>query len=84
MMCPNCGCWSTVIETREKTDGSKRRRRECPECGHRFSTIEQIIGEDENHAEKIKSDEPAVQRSQRKQRVKPLSMSELRIALRVR
>lgn len=84
MMCPNCGCWSTVLETREKTDGSKRRRRECPECGHRFSTIEQIIREDEKYAEKTKPDEPAVQRCKQRSKSKPYSVSELRIALRLR
>lgn len=84
MMCPNCGCWSTVIETREKTNGSKRRRRECPECGHRFSTIEQIIEEDENHAEKNEPVDSAVQRREKQPRAKSYSVSELRIALRIR
>ena len=84
MMCPNCGCWSTVIETREKGDGNKRRRRECPECGHRFSTIEQIIGEDENHAEKNEPVDSAMQRREKQPRAKPYGLSELRIALRIR
>lgn len=84
MMCPNCGCWSTVIETREKPDGKKRRRRECPECGHRFSTIEQIIGEDDNHAKTTVPDNEPVQRSKKQPRATPYSLSELRIALRIR
>ena len=84
MMCPHCGRWSTVIETREKTNGSKRRRRECPECGYRFSTIEQIIGEDENHAEKNEPIDSAVQRRKKQPRAKPYGLSELRIALRIR
>lgn len=84
MMCPNCGCWSTVIETREKADGNKRRRRECPECGHRFSTIEQIIGEDGNHAEKNEPVDSAMQRRKKQTRAKPYGLSELRIALRIR
>lgn len=84
MMCPNCGCWSAVIRTRETPGNGKRRRRECPECGYRFSTIEQIIREDENHAEKAKPDKPAVQRCSKRSKSKPYSMSELRIALRIR
>lgn len=40
MDCPNCGRMATkVIESRQKLDGTCRRRRQC-ECGHRFSTIE--------------------------------------------
>ena len=31
-----------MMETRDKTDGSVRRRRECLDCGMLFSTIETI------------------------------------------
>lgn len=44
MKCPKCGCKeSKVVDTRPTDDGFKiRRRRECIECGHRFTTYEQI------------------------------------------
>lgn len=44
MKCPKCGCSeSKVIDTRPTDDGFKiRRRRECMECGYRFTTYEKI------------------------------------------
>lgn len=44
MKCPQCGHEnSKVIESREGGDGdSIRRRRECLECQHRFTTYERI------------------------------------------
>ncbi|MDF2676169.1 MAG: nrdR [Bacillota bacterium] len=44
MKCPKCNCHeSKVIDTRSTDDGFKiRRRRECIECGHRFTTYEKI------------------------------------------
>jgi transcriptional repressor NrdR len=44
MKCPFCGASSTyirVIDTREVTDGI-RRRRECEQCKQRFTTYERI------------------------------------------
>lgn len=44
MKCPFCGAASShirVIDTREVTDGI-RRRRECDQCGQRFTTYERI------------------------------------------
>ena len=43
MHCPFCSHDDTrVIDSRVAEDGSSiRRRRECPECGGRFSTVEQ-------------------------------------------
>jgi len=48
MRCPKCSSTDTkVLETRTgKASASIRRRRECIECGHRFSTIEEILRED--------------------------------------
>lgn len=42
MKCPNCGCEdSKVIDSRPvEENNSIRRRRECLECGHRFTTYE--------------------------------------------
>lgn len=39
--CPNCGEYNVkVIDCRETEDGTFRRRRECLDCGHRFTTFE--------------------------------------------
>ena len=42
MLCPNCGCReSKVIDSRSFQDGTSiKRRRECLECGTRFTTFE--------------------------------------------
>lgn len=47
MRCPKCGSeLDKVIDSRASKDGSTiRRRRECLECSHRFSTTEQILRE---------------------------------------
>ncbi len=44
MHCPSCRCEDTrVIDTRVIEDGATiRRRRQCPKCEFRFSTIEEI------------------------------------------
>lgn len=40
MQCPKCRYSNTqVLDTRDSVDGV-RRRRECPECKHRFTTYE--------------------------------------------
>ena len=44
MKCPSCGYFdSKVIDSRPSADGSNiRRRRECLECQHRFTTFETV------------------------------------------
>jgi len=44
MRCSKCGTLEDrVIDSRESKDGSTiRRRRECLDCGHRFTTYEQL------------------------------------------
>jgi transcriptional repressor NrdR len=44
MKCHHCGsCENKVIESRDVADGEAvRRRRECLNCGHRFTTYERI------------------------------------------
>ncbi len=48
MRCPKCGANNDkVIDSRcVKDDSGVRRRRECLECGNRFTTIESIIPEE--------------------------------------
>ena len=47
MRCPKCtSIEDTVIDSRISKEGSSiRRRRECLECGHRYSTTEFIVRE---------------------------------------
>lgn len=41
MKCPFCGCTKTnVIVTGKDDEGKLQRRRECPDCGKRFTTYE--------------------------------------------
>lgn len=44
MRCPKCGCLEDkVIDSRASKEGATiRRRRECLECSHRFTTYEQV------------------------------------------
>ena len=48
MRCPKCcSVENRVVDSRPtKTGSSIRRRRECDDCSHRFSTLEDIIRED--------------------------------------
>lgn len=39
MTCPVCGGETKITDSRGEVD-AVRRRRECCECGHRFSTLE--------------------------------------------
>ena len=44
MKCPKCSCADTKVkDTRNVAGVQRRRRRECPECNHRFTTTE-IVG----------------------------------------
>lgn len=44
MRCPKCGCLDDkVIDSRSSREGATiRRRRECLDCAHRFTTYEEI------------------------------------------
>jgi transcriptional repressor NrdR len=44
MRCPKCGCQDDkVIDSRASREGATiRRRRECNQCGYRFTTYEEI------------------------------------------
>ena len=45
MRCPRCACQDDkVVDSRATKEGAGvRRRRECLNCGHRFTTYEEII-----------------------------------------
>lgn len=45
MLCPYCGVdnASKVVDTTHEKEGGTRRRRECKNCGKRYSTFEQPI-----------------------------------------
>ncbi|HEY1238848.1 MAG TPA: ATP cone domain-containing protein [Solirubrobacterales bacterium] len=45
MNCPRCDSPTRTLETRRVPDGAVRRRRECTECGHRFTTYERAVPE---------------------------------------
>ena len=46
MRCPKCSSKnSKVLETRAGKASAIRRRRKCLDCGHRFSTMEEILRE---------------------------------------
>ncbi len=45
MNCPRCDATTKTLETRRVPDGATRRRRECPGCGHRFTTYERAVSE---------------------------------------
>lgn len=42
LYCAKCAAPSRVIDCRDSANNSIRRRRECVECGYRFSTTEEI------------------------------------------
>lgn len=43
MYCPKCGKDTNVVDSRESEEGSAvRRRRECSQCRHRFTTYERV------------------------------------------
>ena len=46
MKCPFCGSETKVIDKRESSEESNRRRRECNGCGKRFTTYERIEASD--------------------------------------
>jgi transcriptional repressor NrdR len=43
--CSRCDSPTKTLETRRVPDGAVRRRRECPSCGHRFTTYERAVPE---------------------------------------
>jgi len=44
MKCPTCGVFTEVIDSRMRSDGTRRRRYMCANM-HRFTTLEMIVGD---------------------------------------
>lgn len=42
MQCPFCGFEKTKVIDSRQSEGKKRRRRECPQCGKRYTTYEVV------------------------------------------
>lgn len=42
MNCPKCDCPTAILQSRYTHHNMKRRRRECPQCKNRFSTLEML------------------------------------------
>ncbi len=59
MKCPICGAWSSVLETRESSYETTRRRRECANR-HRFWTYE--VHESMRHPASMKRSIASIQR----------------------
>lgn len=45
MTCPKCGSWQLRIADSRPADFTVNRKRECLDCGHRFSTVEITLKE---------------------------------------
>lgn len=56
MKCPECGCLTNVLETRNRNRGwgLQYRRREC-ENGHRFTTEESAVSSRKGNGKSIMS-----------------------------
>jgi len=69
MLCPICGAPSTrVIDSRPAESGQAiRRRRECEDCGHRFTTYERL--------------EPQLMVRKRNGRLEPFSTAKLAVGI---
>ncbi len=69
MKCPFCGCDDTQVKDSRDTDDNTaiRRRRECSECGSRFTTFERVQLRDlivvKKNGEKVMFDRDKLARS---------------------
>ena len=83
MICPICGCATTVLQTWENDKFEYKRRRECLDCGHRYTTIEMVIEKPKEEMRPDETGEPAVQqRPSKPKKVQPWGLSDLHIAMR--
>jgi transcriptional regulator NrdR family protein len=64
--CPECNVWTEVIDTRVRSDGSRRRRYQCGNL-HKFWTVETVVPGPSSTA--IKKTEALQKIEEEKQRV---------------
>lgn len=57
LLCPKCGERTNVYDTRISFEGKTRRKRICPSCSHRYSTIEVL---DTNRVLKVRKPKTVV------------------------
>lgn len=62
MICPDCKGRTEVLEVMQRGQITRRRRR-CLEAGHRFSTMESIVGHEKQHADLVEAVAKAGRRS---------------------
>lgn len=83
MICPICGCATTVIQTWENSKGEYKRRRECLDCGHRYTTVEAPIEKPKEEMNLNEDREPVMLECPSKPKnAQPWRLSDLRIAMR--
>ena len=77
MKCPSCGCFDSKVTDSRPVDegGSIRRRRECLQCGRRFTTYETV---EQQHLLVVKKDQSRELFSHEKLRSGELVMEELK------
>ena len=46
MNCIKCNGSTSVVDSRPQETSAVKRRRKCSDCGHKFSTIEQVLTKD--------------------------------------
>lgn len=52
MMCPKCGSSQIIVNDSRSYPCYVRRRRDCLDCGYRFTTVE-IFGRSKKHAKAL-------------------------------
>lgn len=51
--CPKCNTATRIADSRTYGDGFVKRRRACPLCGHRLTTVEIPWSDDPRYAEQL-------------------------------
>ena len=56
MNCPKCGSYNTTVYDTRLEEKSRRRRRRCNDCEHRFTTYEITLGDDVRLKAEVETD----------------------------
>lgn len=62
MTCPVCGAKTKILDSRKRID-YVRRRRECVECGYRFTTEETEVRTSHKNRQKIMIEQKYLKKS---------------------